>query len=104
MNIGQLRDRVEILVKIITTDNEGLTSISYTSVGSVWAKVDYIGGEIAQKKYGVTEEGISLKIKVRPNPNIVEQNAIAFKGKTYEIRFVAQYPDRYEALLRVIDT
>jgi hypothetical protein len=103
MKVSKLRNKVEIKAKTLSIDSEAVTVPEYNHACYLWADFEFVGGEIAQKKYGITEEGISARIKCHPNVNVVEENVVVFREKTYEIRFVAPKPDQYEALLRPVD-
>jgi len=100
INAGDLRYRVPIKEKTTSKDNEGIIAPEYPTIGSAWVNIIPIGGEIAQRKYGIVEDGISMKMISRPNVYIKELNVIVWKEKFYEIRYVAPFIDRYESLLK----
>ena len=102
MNIGNLRYRVSIKEKTINEDTEGIVSADYITVISAWVDIIPIGGEIALRKYGVVDDGITMKMISRPSVNVKEQNVIVWKDKLYEIRYVAPFIDRYESLLKPV--
>jgi len=100
IDAGSLRYRIPIIEKDTSSDNEGLISPNYVEVSKAWVSIIPIGGEIAQRKYGIVDDGISLKMVSRPNNNIKEQNVIIWNDKMYEIVYVAVFIERYESLLR----
>jgi hypothetical protein len=104
LNIGELRHKVILKEKNITNDNqEGLVDADFMEVGCAWVKLTPMGGELIRKKYGVTDEKVSIQMVSRPNSKIKEMNRAVWQEKEYEICYVAtMFKDRYESLLRPV--
>jgi hypothetical protein len=99
---GDLRYRPSIQAPTSGKDAEGVVTNGWGAGNPIWANMTPIGGEYALRKYGFTEQDISMKMECRPNPIVALGNRIVWKGKTYDVRHIAPYPDRYEVLLRVV--
>ena len=102
LKIGELRDRVLIKAKTTTLNNERLATTVFDSGTSVWANMAPVGGEVSQQRYGVSESGITMRMKTHKLPIVAIGNKVVFDGVEYEIRHVAKYPDAYTALLRAL--
>lgn len=83
MNIGKLRDRVEIQSKQKTQNEFGEEAISYITVLTAWARVlTKSAREIFNS--GLNNE-IDYKVLLRHNEQIVPEMVVVWNGKTLEI-------------------
>lgn len=102
INAGDLRHRVALQSVTESKDSEGFVGKTYTLQGSIWADIQPIGGDYAQKKYGIDEAGISARMITRVNSLVKQLNIITWDSVDYEIRYVSVFIDRYESLLRPV--
>lgn len=103
MNIGKMRHRLQLQEQSVMSDNEGIAENLWTTVYTFWADVRPIGGEIAFRQYGITDEDITKRVYCRPYSKIKAGSRVVHGENIYEISYVADYPDHYEVLLRSVD-
>jgi hypothetical protein len=98
---GKRRYRVQIKAKVTAKDSEGVTTDSYPAVtATLWVNVVPTGGEFIQRKFGVMDESVTLRMESLPHPAVVEGSAVVWQGQNYEIAYVARVLTEYTALLR----
>jgi head-tail adaptor len=100
--VSRLPYTVEIKYKSVTYDSEGVPSESWSKAATIQADIQPLGGELAQKEYGIVETGITMRMFCNPSDAIQEARRVIHDGKTYEIRYVAPYRGHMEALLRPV--
>lgn len=99
---GELRYRVPISAPTKSKDAEGVVTAEpgAAPIASIWVNMQPGGGEYVHRKFGISDEGISMIIKSWPHPAVDEMNRVTFQGHEYEIRHVDRQPAEYTALLR----
>jgi SPP1 family predicted phage head-tail adaptor len=98
--VSKLPYSVEIQAKTTGYDDEGIPIQTWETVATIRADIQPLGGELAQKEYGIVEVGITARMFCNPSEAVQEARRVIYDGKTYEIRHVAAYRGHYEVLLR----
>lgn len=90
---------------MVVEDHEndiGMPVEVWITVGTIQADIQPLGGELAQKQYGIVEAGITMRMFCNPSDEVQLARQVVWDGKTYEIRYVAPYRGHIEALLRPV--
>lgn len=98
--VNKLPYSVEIKYKSVTYDSEGVPSESWTKAATIRADIQPMGGELAERQYGIVETGITSRMFCNPSADVQLARRVVHDGNTYEIRHVAAYRGHYEVLLR----
>ncbi len=96
MDIGEMKQRIELLVEEDVSDGQGGYYSNLVSKGSTWAKVTNIhGGEYFFAAAVHLEKDVSFVIRYRSD--ITETWFIKFRGQKYNIQFIdnVKYGDQY---------
>jgi SPP1 family predicted phage head-tail adaptor len=93
---------VEIQSKTTNYDSEGVPTESWSKAATIQADIQPLGGELAERQYGIVETGITSRMFCNPSDAIQEARRVVHDDKTYEIRYVAPYRGHMEALLRPV--
>lgn len=96
MDIGEMKQRIEFMVKENVSDGQGGYDTTLVSKGSTWAKVTNIhGGEYFFAAAVHLEKDVSFVIRYRSD--ITETWFIKFRGQKCNIQFIdnVRYGDQY---------
>lgn len=96
----RLPDTVMIQSATNTRDAEGMVVQTWATVATIRADVQPFGGELAYMQYGITEAGITKRMFCEINSEVKVGRRVVVDGAAYEIRYVAQWRNHYEALLK----
>jgi SPP1 family predicted phage head-tail adaptor len=89
MNIGKLDRRILLEQNLPTPDSFGQPIDSWSEVGQVWARVDYMqGSEKNQANEEVAIQWIEFTIRYRKPLNA--RYRITYEGQVYDIEAVAE--------------
>lgn len=91
---------VLVKAKTVSYSDIGLPTESWGTGTSIQADIQPIGGEIAQRDYGVVETGITARMFCDPSDDVKTGSRVEHGSDIYEIRHVARYRGHYEVLLR----
>ena len=98
--VSRLPYTVEIQSKTTNYDDEGIPIETWTTAATIQADIQPLGGELAERQYGIVETGITARMFCNPSDTVQLARRVVHDGKTYEIRYVAAYRGHYEVLLR----
>lgn len=98
--VSKLPYTVEIQSKTIGYDEEGIPVETWKAVTTIRADIQPLGGELAERQYGIVETGITSRMFCNPANAVQLARRVVHDGKTYEIRHVAAYRGHMEVLLR----
>lgn len=99
----KLPHKVHIQAKTITYNDIRMPVESWDTVAAINADIQPIGGEIAEREYGIVEQGITLRMFCNYSSAVQLSRRVLFNGRAYEIRYIAAYRNHIEALLRVVE-
>lgn len=91
---------VLVKAKTVTYDDIGMPTESWGTGSSIQADIQPMGGEIAQKDYGIVDTGITARMFCNPSDDVQAGSRVEHGSDIYEIRHVARYRGHIEALLR----
>ena len=100
--VNQLPYPVEIQAKTTGYDGEGIPIETWETVATIQADIQPLGGELAERQYGIIESGITSRMFCNPSNAVQLTRRVLHDGKTYEIRHVAAYRGHMEVLLRPV--
>lgn len=100
--VSKLPYSVEIQAKTTGYDDEGIPTQTWDTVATIRADIQPLGGELAQKEYGIVETGITARMFCNPSNAVQLARLVVYDGNTYEIRHVAAYRGHMEVLLRPV--
>lgn len=100
--VNQLPYPVEIQAKTTSYDSEGIPTEAWTKAATIQADIQPLGGELAERQYGIVEVGITARMFCNPSTDVQLARRVVYDGNTYEIRHVAAYRGHMEALLRPV--
>lgn len=87
MEVGELRDRVQIQTRTAKTDTAGNVDSQWTDSAKAWAQVSPLSGDEAQRA-GHTEATVMHRVRMRFRsgiPRIKPKDRIIFEGRTLNI-------------------
>ncbi len=93
---------VQIQAKTTGYDDEGIPIQTWETVATVRADIQPLGGELAERQYGIVETGITSRMFCNPSNAVQLARRVVHDDKTYEIRHVAAYRGHMEVLLRPV--
>lgn len=93
---------VTIQSKSTTYDDEGMPVTTWSDVATIQADIQPVGGEIVQREYGITETGITRRMFYEVNAEVQNGRRVVHGSSTYEIRYVAEWRNHYEVLLKPV--
>jgi SPP1 family predicted phage head-tail adaptor len=93
---------VEIQSKTTDYDSEGVPTESWSKAATIQADIQPLGGELAERQYGIVETGITSRMFCNPSTDVQLARRVVYDSTTYEIRHVADYRDHMEVLLRPV--
>lgn len=99
---AKLPYEVEIQKKTISYDGEGIPAQSWSKAESIRADVQPLGGELAERQYGIVETGITARMFCNPSDEVQTGRRVVHDGKTYEVRYVPPLRGHMEVLLRPV--
>lgn len=99
--VSKLPYSVQIQTKVTGHDDEGIPITTWNTVATIRADIQPLGGELAERQYGIVEVGITARMFCNPN-SAVQLARRVHDGNTYEIRHVAAYRGHMEVLLRPV--
>ena len=91
---------VLVKAKSVSYSDIGLPTESWGTGSSIQADIQPIGGEIAERQYGIIETGITARMFCNPSDDVQAGSRVEHGTEVYEIRHVARYRGHYEVLLR----
>lgn len=100
--VSRLPYTVEIQSKTTSYDSEGVPTESWSKAATIQADIQPLGGELAQKEYGIVETGITMRMFCNPSDAVQLARRVVCDSTTYEIRHVADYRGHMEVLLRPV--
>ena len=100
--VSKLPYLVQIQAKVTGYDDIGMPVESWETVATIQADIQPLGGELAQKEYGIVETGITSRMFCNPSDAVQLARRVVYEGNTYEVRHVAVYRGHYEVLLRPV--
>lgn len=100
--VSKLPYSVEIQAKTTGYDDEGIPTQTWDTVATIRADIQPLGGELAERQYGIVETGITSRMFCNPANAVQLARRVVHDGKTYEIRHVASYRGHMEVLLRPV--
>ena len=92
MNAGQLNTRITVKRNSKTADGFGGWTSGETTVGSFWAKVEEVGGEVKQEN-GIRQRYVDIEITMRKRTadNLQNNDLIEVEGSTVQYRINSKY-------------
>ena len=93
---------VQVQSKTTSYDFEGVPVETWEKVTTINADIQPLGGELAERQYGIVETGITSRMFCNPSTDVQLARRVVHDGRTYEIRHVAAYRGHVEVLLRPI--
>lgn len=93
---------VQIQAKATSYDDEGIPIETWQTVATIQADIQPMGGELAERQYGIVETGITFRMFCNSPDAVQLARQVVHDGKTYEIRHVAAYRGHMEVLLRPV--
>lgn len=100
--VSKLPCSVEIQSKTTSYDSEGVPTESWSKAATIQADIQPLGGELAERQYGIVEVGITARMFCNPSNAVQLARLVVYDGNTYEIRHVAAYRGHMEVLLRPV--
>jgi hypothetical protein len=100
--VSKLPYPVQIQAKTTGYDDIGMPIETWGTVATIQADIQPLGGELAQREYGIVETGITSRMFCNPSGAVQLARQVAHDGETYEIRHVAAYRGHMEVLLRPV--
>ena len=100
--VSRLPYTVEIQSKTTSYDSEGVPTESWTKAATIQADIQPLGGELAERQYGIVETGITSRMFCNPSTGVQLARRVVYDSTTYEIRHVAAYRGHMEVLLRPV--
>ena len=91
---------VLVKAKSVSYSDIGLPTESWGTGSSIQADIQPMGGEIAERQYGIIETGITSRMFCNPSDDVQQGSRVVHGTEVYEIRHVARYRGHYEVLLR----
>ncbi len=91
---------VQIQAKTTGYEDEGIPIETWSTVATIRADIQPLGGELAERQYGIVETGITSRMFCNPSDAVQLARRVVYDSKNYEIRYVAAYRGHYEVLLR----
>ena len=88
---GRMRDRVVIQTKSATRDAYGAEVITWSTLATVWASVESIGGrEFIENQYGVdqTRAVRAVRVVMRYREDVQPWMRITHEGRTLQIQAI----------------
>ena len=101
MNIGKLRDRIEIQQKTATQNEFGEQDITYTTVQELWAKVLTASTKEFYNKGEMNK--LTYKVLIRSNSEIKPEMLIKHKNKTLEIKNILDADSKRDYMLLICE-
>lgn len=98
--VSKLPYSVEVQSKTTSYDSEGVPTGTWATVATIRADIQPLGGELAQREYGIVENGITSRMFCNPSTDVQLARRVVHDGKTYEIRHIAACRGHMEVLLR----
>ena len=98
--VSKLPYSVEIQSKTTSYDSEGVPTEAWKKAATIQADIQPLGGELAERQYGIVEVGITARMFCNPSTDVQLARRAVYDSTTYEIRYVAAYRGHYEVLLR----
>jgi head-tail adaptor len=93
---------VEIQSKTTNYDSEGVPTESWSKAATIRADIQPLGGELAERQYGIVETGITSRMFCNPSDAVQLARRVVCDSTTYEVRHVAAYRGHMEVLLRPV--
>ena len=93
---------VQIQSKTTDYDEEGIPIETWTTAATIQADIQPLGGELAERQYGIVETGITSRMFCNPSTDVQLARRVVYDSTTYEIRHVAAYRGHLEVLLRPV--
>lgn len=100
--VSKLPYSVEIQAKTTGYDDEGIPTQTWDTVATIRADIQPLGGELAERQYGIVEIGITARMFCNPSTDVQLARRVVYDSTTYEIRHVADYRGHMEVLLRPV--
>lgn len=100
--VSRLPYTVEIQSKTTNYDSEGVPTESWSKAATIQADIQPLGGELAERQYGIVETGITMRMFCNPSDAVQLARRVVCDSATYEIRHVADYRGHMEVLLRPV--
>lgn len=100
--VSKLPYLVQIQTKVTGYDDIGMPIETWETVATIQADIQPLGGELAQREYGIVETGITSRMFCNPSDAVQLARRVVYDGNTYEIRHVAAYRGHMEVLLRPV--
>jgi len=101
MNIGKLRDRIEIQQKTATQNEFGEQDITYTTVQEIWAKVLTASSKEFYNKGEMNK--LTYKVLIRSNNEIKPEMLVKYKDKTLEISDILDADSKRDYMLLICE-
>jgi head-tail adaptor len=100
--VSNLPYPVQIQAKTTGYDDIGMPIETWETVATIQADIQPLGGELAQREYGIVETGITSRMFCNQNDAVQLARRVVHDGNTYEVRHVAGYRGHMEVLLRPV--
>ena len=100
--VSNLPYPVQIQAKTTGYDDIGMPIEAWETVATIRADIQPLGGELAQREYGIIETGITSRMFCNPSDAVQLARRVVYDGNTYEIRHVAPYRGHMEVLPRLV--
>jgi head-tail adaptor len=98
--VSKLPYSVEVQSKTTSYDSEGVPTESWKKAATIRADIQPLGGELAERQYGIVETGITSRMFCNPSDAVQLARRVVHDSRNYEIRYVAAYRGHMEILLR----
>lgn len=97
MNPGDLRRRITIQQPSETKDSEGIVTVTWVDLATVWAAVEPLQGREFLSAQAVTSEPIT-RIRIRYQAGIKPSMRAVYGTRIYDIQYVIDTGDRHREL------
>jgi SPP1 family predicted phage head-tail adaptor len=87
VNIGALDQRVFLMRKVSTPDGAGGTTSAWTPYDVVWAEIKPMTGREREARGRIEGSG-SYTVRIRNRADMLESDAIRWRGRDMNIRFI----------------
>jgi hypothetical protein len=99
MSCGGYKE-ITVLNETIVIDEELYETKTFTAGETITGQVLPIGGQIAEKEYGVTDRDCKEEIHIFMPTTIKKNDKLSIEGKLYEVRGLLPFPAHKQVLIK----
>jgi len=100
--LSKLPYSVQLQALTTTYDDVGMPVEAWKKAATIRADIQPLGGELAERQYGIVEVGITARMFCNPSTDVQLARRVVYDSTIYEIRHVAAYRGHMEVLLRPV--